>query len=111
MDCINNNVDYGLLKDDRRIVFKIPIGKRNKKWWQFWKKSDAEVAKKEISKLMEDYNQKVSFNDETGEILFNDEYKIPMAEDIWLPIGTTSDSDVKIENVNIDNIDEEKIKG
>lgn len=58
--------------------FVIPIG-GNKKWWQFWKKSQKSKAKEEISKLISGYKEDVFFDEKTGEIKFNNEY--------WLPIG------------------------
>lgn len=32
-------MNYNLMKDDVRMVFKIPVKPiKKKKWWQFWKK-------------------------------------------------------------------------
>jgi hypothetical protein len=49
-------VNYNLLKDERRMVFKIPVKPlKRKKWWQFWKKDDNQEAKEALLKIYRDY--------------------------------------------------------
>lgn len=45
-----------------RRVYVIPVGKRTKKWWQFWKKDPKDLAEQEIAKLVSDYNEKINWN-------------------------------------------------
>lgn len=49
-------VNYNLLKDERRMVFKIPVKPlKKKRWWQFWKKDDNQEAKEALSNLIAQY--------------------------------------------------------
>lgn len=61
--------------------FIIPVGDVNgKKWWQFWKKSQKVKADEQIEKLISNYKEEVLFDENTGEIKFNNEYWLPIEE-------------------------------
>jgi hypothetical protein len=48
-------MNYNLMKDDVRMVFKIPVKPiKKKKWWQFWKK-DEPKAEESLQKLLAMY--------------------------------------------------------
>lgn len=47
--------------NNERRIYKIPIGGRTKKWWQFWKKDPKKLTEQEISKLVESYKSKINF--------------------------------------------------
>lgn len=51
-------------KDDIKMVFKIPVGRR-KRWWEFWK---VDESKKAVIEIMDRMKEDVSFDEESGEI-------------------------------------------
>lgn len=51
------NINYNTVgNNDVRIKFTVPV-KARKKWWEFWKKDEAQIAIKELmSKFKDDIN-------------------------------------------------------
>jgi hypothetical protein len=46
--------------NNERRIYKIHIGGRTKKWWQFWKKDPKKLTEQEISKLVESYKKEIN---------------------------------------------------
>ncbi len=57
---MENKIEWNKLGlEYRRVVFKIPVGRR-KKWWEFWKKDD---GKKAIKECVKQYKQELIMGD------------------------------------------------
>jgi hypothetical protein len=57
------DIDWGLLKDDYRLVFIIPV-KPRKKWWEFWKKDPSIEAINSLKRTMEMYKEEIKIGED-----------------------------------------------
>lgn len=55
----NFEVLWNTHSNDIKMKFTVPV-ERDKRWWEFWKKSPSKTAKKDIIKLMDSYKENTS---------------------------------------------------
>ena len=72
--------------ENEKVIVKyyIPI-KRERKWWQFWKKSPLKESEDFICELVENYKEEVFFfDDDIGVIKINGDLNSCYSKQIWI---------------------------
>lgn len=87
--------------ENQEKIFKMPGKYKKRKWWQFWKPDNSvellnEQAKikrnealKSLLEMRVSYKEDITWNENTGEMIFNKMINLPYKKDMWF--GTPDD--------------------